>query len=475
MQLQRLPKDVERTPPGLARFVHQAPGWLPSWIADSLPALLVFGAFVFLGARLFRLIYDFAVNIFFWDQWDLKDATLFEKHSVWQMFAWQHGPHRQGLGALLEKAIEPYFQWSSRTESFVAGVIITIAALCALYLKKRLYGHLSVSDALIAVLFFIPGQFATLFLYTNFAHGPLPLLLIVLYCLAWTCSRTLVRYSLVLMLNFFAIYTGFGLLLGLLTPVLLIVDYRGPIPGSRAPRAYVAAAVAISLASMASFFVGYKFNSAVDCFSPQPASPTDHMKYSALMFANFFGLQHGTGIREFLIGFTAIAALLGSLCVSGLQLFRKQNGNSSDRHTRSLIAACLTSFCLLFCLATAYGRLCSGLETAHASRYMIYLELGFLGLYFQLLNIARAGIRRVLLVAVLVVVSAASWHVDRTEISSLPFVKWRWKRCYLSTGDVNHCNAAVGFPIYPDPALTHLQEKLEFLRKNRLNLFADSK
>lgn len=156
-----------------------------SW-GSRLTSGIVALAFLIFACRMFRLISRYAVNIFFSDQWNFNNATLFQKHSIWQMFTWQHGPHRQGLGALFEKLIEPSFRWNSRIESFVVGGVVVVAALCALYLKKRLYGHFSASDVLIPAMFFIPRQFETLFVTANFAHGPFPLLLIVLYCLAWT-------------------------------------------------------------------------------------------------------------------------------------------------------------------------------------------------------------------------------------------------------------------------------------------------
>src|SRR5713101_806490 len=117
-------------------------------------ASLVVGLVFFLyAARLFRLISRYAVNIFFSDQWDFNNATLFQKHSIWQMFAWQHGPHRQGLGALFEKLVDPLFRWNSRTESFVVGGVIVAAAICALFLKKRLYGPFSITDIAIPAIF----------------------------------------------------------------------------------------------------------------------------------------------------------------------------------------------------------------------------------------------------------------------------------------------------------------------------------
>ena len=53
----------------------------------------------------------------------------------------------------------------------------------------------------------------------------MPLLLVILYCLALTCEGAVVRYTLALIVNFLAIYTGFGLFLGLITPLWLLLEY----------------------------------------------------------------------------------------------------------------------------------------------------------------------------------------------------------------------------------------------------------
>src|SRR5580698_10053421 len=95
--------------------------------------------FITLAVRLFRLTARYAVNIFFWDQWDFNDATLFQKHNLWEVFRWQHGPHRQGMGGLLAALIEPLFHWNSRTEAFVATSLVVVAGLAILLLKYRLF------------------------------------------------------------------------------------------------------------------------------------------------------------------------------------------------------------------------------------------------------------------------------------------------------------------------------------------------
>jgi hypothetical protein len=445
------------------------------WLRSYGPSLIVGASFALLAARLFRLISLYAVNVFFFDQWDIDDATLFEKHSLWQMFAWQHGPHRQGVGALFARLVEPCFRWNSRTESFVVGGVIVAATLAALYLKQRLFGRLSLSDVTIPALLLMPAQYETLFVTANFAHGPFPLLLIVLYCIAWTVPNRAARYALVLASNFLTIYTGFGLLLGVLTPGLLLIDCWASPREERLPAGYFAGVVALSLLSFGSFFLGYRFDPAVDCFNPQPRSPGDYVAYMAFMFSHFFALK-GLGSAEWAVGVAALLALVASMLVAAWSLIRRRNADDSRaRRMIPLIVTALTAYCLLFCASTAYGRLCAGLETARASRYVIYLELGVLGVYFHVLGIRHAWVRRVLLAGLLAATFLASSYVDQSDLGYFPAIKLQWKRCYFMTEDVNLCNQAAGFPIHPNPEKANLQKKLAFLKQTRQNLYTDAK
>jgi hypothetical protein len=47
-----------------------------------------------------------------------------------------------------------------------------------------------------------------------------------------------------------------------------------------------------------------------------------------------------------------------------------------------------------------------------------------------------------------------------------------WAACYLRSGNIELCDAVSGSPVHPDAAATHLREKLEFLKRNRLSLFS---
>jgi hypothetical protein len=47
-----------------------------------------------------------------------------------------------------------------------------------------------------------------------------------------------------------------------------------------------------------------------------------------------------------------------------------------------------------------------------------------------------------------------------------------WKSCHLRLGDLARCDAIAHASVYPAPDARHLQQKLDFLKERRLNLFA---
>src|SRR5207237_9583812 len=135
------------------------------------------------------------------------------------------GPRSEWREALFEVLVDPLLGWNIRAETFVIGGVIVAATICALWLKKRLCANLSVFDAAILAILFTTAQWQTLFMTPNFAHGPFPLLLLLLYCISWSSKTQAVRYPLLLFVNFVTIYTGFGVFLVVLTSILLILDY----------------------------------------------------------------------------------------------------------------------------------------------------------------------------------------------------------------------------------------------------------
>ena len=250
----------------------------------------VLGVCLVLAVRLFRQVSQYAVNIFFSDQWAIHEATLFQKHTLWEMFHWRYDAHRLGVGGLLSYFLEPHFRWNSRGEAFLATAIVTIAAFCAIYLKTRLWGPICLFDLAIPAIFLTPAQYESLWVTPDYAHGPLPLLLVVLYCVALTCERAAVRYTLVLIVNFLALYTGYGLLMGIITPAWLLLEYYSKRTAHQ-PASMVLLAFAISVVSLASFLIGYAPESFVDCTSLVPSSPVTYVTFFLGMLAHNFGAR----------------------------------------------------------------------------------------------------------------------------------------------------------------------------------------
>jgi len=472
---------------------NRAPGPERHWgqvayrrVVSHGPTMLVAAATVLLSGRMFRLISRYAVNIFFWDEWDNKTATLFQKNSLWEMFTWQRGWHRLGVGALLEKALDPLFQWNSRSESFILGAIVVVAAICALWLKFRLYGRFSIWDIAIPAIFFTPAQWETLYMTPIFSQGPIPFLLIVVYCLAWTCQTGAIRYTLVVVINFVTIFTGFGIFLGVLTPVLLVLDYYSYPPSKRSKVTYFMVRLLIALASLGYFFLGYVRTAGVDCLPHfQPSSLKDYATFLMLMAADFFA-TNGRGFFARAAGIALLVGLMISLICAVRYLLRRTDiGVSRHEQTARLVVVALAAMSLATCATIAYLRLCAGLEVALAPRYTVYIQIGVLGLYFHLLGIREPWTRRSLLSVLVVSVVAACLHSNRTGMAHFRDGKLRWKACYLQSENIEQCNETTGFLIYRLPGgyprvdekrqnLT-LQEKLQFLKRTRQNLYLDAK
>ena len=95
--------------------------------AFHLPVVVVTVAFLAVLCHLVLAVWRFSVNILFWDQWDFY-TPLFNHAPLWQIFVWQHGPHREGIGLVLDKLVLESSGWNSRAEAlFMAGALLAEA------------------------------------------------------------------------------------------------------------------------------------------------------------------------------------------------------------------------------------------------------------------------------------------------------------------------------------------------------------
>lgn len=434
----------------------------------NLPLIVVVAASLIALVRLLLAVTRYSVNLLYWDQWDFYNP-LFNRGSYWQIFNYQHAPHREGIGLVLDKLVLDYTAWDSRAEVlFMVGALF-VATLLALALKRKLFGRFDYTDCIVPCLFLTFAQLEALVGEPNPSYSVFPELLLMFYCLAWLIPRPLLRYTAVLFLNFLLIYTGFGIFMGVVTVGILLLELRRSIRGKSEPFAFPLVALLIAGLSLAAFFYRYRWDLTTGCPVPDPHF-WNYPWFVSLLMSYFLGLR--TLILASTVGAVvalgATAIFLGSV----FQLWSKKEWSAIDR-----TVAMLLGFSLMFAGNAALGRTCQGMpEAAQFSRYMGLLVPGFFGIYLHLLTWRSLRLRLALAAVFVLAVLPGTFLIPNGYSPELVHDgKVAWRTCILQTGNIAYCDQVTGFPAYPVPQRTHLREKLEFLRANHLNLYSGTR
>jgi hypothetical protein len=194
--------------------------------------------------------------------------------------------------------------------------------------------------------------------------------------------------------------------------------------------------------------------------------------YTGFVLARPFGLDAGVDAARLVLGTTAFTAMAGFVAYAGLRLFRAR-GDS----VFWAVVASLSGFALLFASATAVGRVCLGIDSANASRYIPYVMPGLLALYLAIRRYASKSPVAYALLPVFLVACVAKEgdKLSANEAADYFKYKQRWRECYLSMHDIDACDAWAGHQVYPAPAATRLQQKLDWLEARRYSLFQDDR
>lgn len=432
------------------------------------------GILLFIILRWFFLIDKYSVNMLFWDQWDFMGG-LFENKGTWELFSWQHGPHRQGVGFFLTKLTADLSGWNTRVECFMIGTVICLAALTALALKWRIAGNITAFDLAIPLLYLSPLQFELFANTPNVSHGAMPLLLITLFCLCWTIENIVLRHALCSAINFMTIYTGFGVFIGCIVPFLFLLEIV--LAFRRKDKKRKISAIfffIVSVASMLSFFINYTFNSAAECFVFPHPDLFVYVKFILIAFSTFIGIRMSHEISYIIatpIAFFMIWLIIKASMEIGRNILHGTTGNQT---TFRQIFIVLTAFTLLFSLNLAIGRACLGLGGATAHRYIPYMTPGFFALY--LFAVTRDNVPTKLLLTCMACFFVTTFSIgnhNRIYAQRLCRGKQKWKQEYLRHENILLANTASGFKIHPDPLAARLKEKLNFLKQHQLNLYLD--
>jgi len=435
------------------------------------PALAIAAAVIALGVRFFLIVSKYSVNIFFYDQWEYLTPFFRHRPSLTEVFFLQHGPHREGIGLFAEKFLYPLTHWNARVDAFIVGGAIFAAMLVALLLKYKLFGELSYSDVSIPLIFLTLQQSEIVVGAANPATAGLPLLMILLYCLALLGCKRCLKYTTILALNFLLMYTGYGLLMGAITVGIFLLECYWSRRGlTLAPLTAALIGFAIAAASLASFFVHYTFSSGADCFEFPHRHLLQYPWFTALMFSQFLvprPLHVWVGMT--LLG-VAILLLVVALLGQYLVLLLK-----GAHRPAVLVGAVLLSYSLLFGALVPVGRLCLGLQAAFQSRYITLLIPAFLALYFSLLSKSWSGRRNLVLTLWVLLILPAAVSKPWQDIRWYSSGKRDWANCFVRTANLEFCDQTANFFLHTPAGETGLQEKLDYLKQHRLNLFSEAK
>jgi hypothetical protein len=426
------------------------------------------------AGRLLWIVQTYSVNVFVGDQWLYNEPTLFHRQSAWNIFRWQSTPWRQGLGGLLSAVVGPPTHWNSRDESFISAGLIIAGCVLALYLSARLKGEITAWDSLIPLFALSPIEYQSVVGVTHYSHGPLPFLLIIAFCLTWTIRRYALKYGLALIIAFLCTYTGFGVFIGVLCPLVICSDFwaRRSSADKWETRACIMSLI-ISILSLTSFFYGFTFADGVcppHAFSDPGTglavrypNPLHYFLFLAFMFGDFVGLKATISLVPSILGGSAVLILVLVALFFGLR-----------RRPLLVVPIVLITYSLMFAGATARGRMCLGLGAALGSRYMIYLAPAFIGMYLLATTCANNVARPILLaiLAGLALLSSLTVHrSDRDDMAEFHRLRLEWKQCYLAEHDLVDCNRKSGATPYSYPDT--IQDRIDYLEQKHLNFYSD--
>lgn len=423
-------------------------GWIP-WVAFAL-----------LSIRLAARVSQYAVDLPYFDQWDLW-TPLFSGDGAWTFFRFQFGPVRQGLGGLAMLASATASGWSTRAETLMsAGFVIAGAALFMIQ-ARRVLGRLDAVDAILPVLLLNVVAAMAITEAPNPAHGPIPFFLLCAAPLCFAVRRASVRLPLLVALTVAMTYTHFAIV-----GVPVILGLQAVEAWRSRERLAPLGALLASVLLAATFLLGYAPNPAVSCFAFPDPRPGRYLPFTASVLARPLYLPLRTGWP--VIATLVFSGVSGAFAWSAWRVLRRPLTEELDR-----VAFLLCGSALLFAASTALGRVCLGVPASFAPRYVTYVlpALAAAALSVRVRARGRLGwLPAVLLV--LCVAQQVSLELQPSGYEErIVRGKQRYEACLRAGGTASRCTAQTGFVIYPDPVATRLDEKVEYLRARRLGPF----
>ncbi|MFT3781472.1 MAG: hypothetical protein QM790_05590 [Nibricoccus sp.] len=424
--------------------------------------------FCALACRQHQFVNRYAVNMMFMDQWSIY-RPLFEEQSGWAGFTLQHGPHRQGVGFAVIELLAKAGAWDSRWDAFSVSWTLIAAAVVALVLFRKFGARSLVAFLAVPLLYFNIRQWEQFAGASNISHGAMPMLLVTLYALVWLIEKRPLRWLLLAVLSFCAIFTGFALYVGVISLGLLALESRTLFKGGQKRDAWLCvSALVFVLCSWALFFQGYRFGAQETVPVGIPSKATNVAHFALVMLANAHGVS-GVGIVATSVGFIITLAMLAMVVYHGFALMKE----GPARQPQRAVIFCFAAFVLLYCATAAWGRAPEGIQAARASRYVTLLIPAGLAVVLQLSLLGDRWLYRLVQAGYVVFLAVFTLQLrpaDLKQAEAFRTFREEWKRLYLASHDASGTDAALGEQIFPGGGIG---PQLRYLEDHKLNLFKE--
>lgn len=418
---------------------------------DKLKLSLALSATAVLTFSLFTFVNNYAPVLIYMDRW-MSMGPLFDDSPFWKGFTHKHGPHRMGLIYILFSITSYFSEWNSRADMFLQASIYSITALLALRLKYLLFKKLNWFDWVIPAIF-ITTQSALTVTFNPYVHGLIPFFAVSIslcYCINNITWRILSQA----LLAAIGVFSGFALVVSL---TFLAVEGFFWL---KKPSLKTALVLIIPLASL-TFMITTQGKS-------PPLSFDNPIEYY-LQFITFLSLDFIV-VRP--LDYWP-ALLVGGLSILIFLFWKNQNSESTSTLKTVLL---LVGSSLIFVLLTAAGRADMGMGNALNSRYIPAMMPLMLGVYFLILKLDLNAWKYTFLMAFAAIMLRFHFMQDPPRINNV--IKQsaevaKWENCFLQNKSYNKCSEEINESFVPESKKKGLQEKIDFLKANKLNIFKE--
>lgn len=312
-------------------------------------------------------IYQFAVNVPFWDAWSFVPVLrAYEEGRNWLSIIWQPAqPHRLFFPKLIFVIMAQFTSWNIVTQMYISHLLAWGSLVILFYLYQRVAQRELWGFVPIAWLIFSLGQWENILWGWQVS--------IYLQVFTFLLAILLLTSKQIVPAILFGIITSYSFFNGLLIwPIgLLFLLIR------REKRSFLALWLISSMLTIGFYFINYSFGN-----TPSPGGLGNITAFGTFFLANV-GAPLG-GIELTLSAVIGIYIFLMLLVV----LWQKwQTGHLFQLSEAECIAGSLLLFSLGSSLITTAGRIGFGnLGWATSSRYITITSLGIVGIYLLLLH-----------------------------------------------------------------------------------------